>query len=157
MKDTVTIRDTVSIKEELLRSGYIVYTNKGVSMMPLLRQDKDLMIIEKKKEGSLKKYDAVLFLRDNGQYVLHRILKVREKDYWIVGDHCVSGEYVREEQIIGVLTGVIRDGKRISVTDRKYRFYVWLWCDFYPVRFFLLRMKSLAYRAVRKLKRRKRW
>lgn len=144
---------TTTFKETLFENGYLVYTNKGVSMMPLLRQDKDLMIIEKKKEGQLKNHDAVLFLRGNGQYVLHRILKVREKDYWIVGDNCVSGEYVKEEQIIGVLTAVVRDGKKITVDDRKYRLYVWLWCNFYPVRFFLLRCKGLLYRVLRKVKR----
>ena len=133
---------TTSFKDELNRSGRLVYTNKGVSMMPLLRQDRDLMIIEKKQEGQLKLYDAVLFIRDNGQYVMHRILKVRDNDYWIVGDHCVSGEYIREDQIIGVLTGVVRDGKTINNTDPLYRFYVWLWCRFYPQRFFILRCKG---------------
>lgn len=144
---------TTTFKEELERSGRLVYTNKGVSMMPLLRQDKDLMIIEKKVEGQLKQYDAVLFIRDNGQYVVHRILKVREKDYWIVGDNCFTGEYIREDQIIGVLTGVVRNGKTITNTDRLYRLYVWLWCRFYRVRFFLLRSKHLVRRVGSKVKR----
>lgn len=144
---------TTTFKEELNRTGRLVYTNKGVSMMPLLRQDRDLMIIEKKVEGQLKQYDAVLFIRDNGQYVVHRILKVRPKDYWIVGDNCVSGEYIREDQIIGVLTGVVRDGKTITKTDPMYRLYVWLWCRFYPARFFLLRCKSFVRRIGSKVKR----
>ncbi len=142
-----------TFKNELLNKGYLVFTNKGVSMMPLLRQDRDLMIIKRKEEGQLKNHDAVLFLRGNGQYVMHRILKVRENDYWIVGDNCVSGEYIKEDQIIGILTGVVRDGKTISVDDRLYRFYVWLWCDFYPIRFFLLRCKSLLFRVLSKIKR----
>lgn len=143
-----------TIKDELMEKGYLVYTNKGISMLPLLRHDRDLMIIEKKKEGQLKKYDAVLFIRGNGQYVLHRILKVREHDYWIVGDNCTSGEYIKEEQIIGVLTGVIRDGKKISVDDRGYRFYVWLWCYFYPIRFFIIRCGWFALGRLNGIKRR---
>lgn len=142
-----------SIKTELEESNVLIYTNKGVSMMPLLRQNRDLMIIEKKIPGQLKKYDAVLFMRANGQYVLHRILKVREKDYWIVGDNCVSGEYVTEDQILGVLTGVIRDGKQINVTDLGYRLYVHLWCDCYPVRFFILRCKNKVFGVLRRIKR----
>ena len=61
------------------RDGRLIYTNVGDSMMPLIRQDRDLLIIEK-PDGRLKKYDVPLYKRDNGQYVLHRILKFREDD-----------------------------------------------------------------------------
>lgn len=142
-----------SIAEVLRDKGYIVYTNKGVSMMPLLRQDRDLMVIERKVPGQLKNHDAVLFVRTNGQYVLHRILKVRPDDYWIVGDNCIGGEFVKEEQIIGVLTGVVRDGKKISVTDPLYKLYVHVWCDVYPVRFMVLRARRFAGRVYHKLRR----
>jgi signal peptidase I len=64
------------------RDGKLVYTNVGDSMRPLIRQGKDLIIIEK-QQGRLKKYDVPLYKRDSGQYVLHRILKVRENDYVI--------------------------------------------------------------------------
>lgn len=145
--------------QELERTGHLVYTNKGVSMMPLLRQDRDLMILKKPEPGSLKKLDAVLFVRPNGQYVLHRILEVLDGVYWIVGDNCVSGEYVKEEQIIGILTGVIRDGKTISVDDPGYQRYVHLWCDHYRIRFAALRLRnrvrSLGGRTLRALGLRK--
>ena len=52
-----------SFEEELERSGSIVFTNKGVSMMPLLRQNRDLMVIEKKGPARCKKYDVILFKR----------------------------------------------------------------------------------------------
>ena len=122
-----------SFEEELERSGVLVFTNKGVSMMPLLRQDRDLMVIEKKGPERCKKYDVVLFKRDE-KYVLHRILQVREQDYYIVGDNRRTGEYVRDEQILGVLTQVVRDGKTIGMDDPDYLRYVHLWCDFYPIR-----------------------
>ena len=38
------------------RDGRLVYTNVGDSMRPLIRQDKDLIIIEK-PHGRLKKYE----------------------------------------------------------------------------------------------------
>lgn len=139
-----------TFEEEINRTGRLVYTNLGHSMMPLLRQHKDLMIIEK-PVGRLKKYDAPLYKRENGQYVLHRILKVREHDYVICGDHCWVKEYgITDRQIIGVLTAVVRDGKTIPVTDRRYLAYVHLWCDFFYVRAFLLRAKSRLLRLKRK-------
>ena len=45
---------TISLKEELLRSGNVIFTNKGVSMKPLLRQGKDLMIIEAGKGKEMR-------------------------------------------------------------------------------------------------------
>ena len=122
-----------SFEEELERSGTLVFTNKGVSMMPLLRQDRDLMVIEKKGPGRCRKYDVILFKRGE-KYVLHRILKVRERDYFVAGDNCRKGESVRDEQILGVLTQVVRDGKTITPEDADYQRYVHLWCDFYPLR-----------------------
>lgn len=142
-----------TFEEQLEQTGHLVFTNKGTSMLPLLRQDRDLMVLEKKGAERCRKFDAVLFKRDNGQYVLHRILKVRPADYWIVGDNCFTGENIREDQILGVLTAVVRDGTNIPVTDRRYRAYVHLWCDCYPVRFFLLRCRHLAGALLRKIKR----
>lgn len=125
------------------RDGKLIYTNVGDSMMPLIRQDRDLLIIEKPC-GRLKKYDVPLYKRDNGQYVLHRILKVREGDYVICGDNRYVKEYgITDRQIIGVLKAVVRDGKEVSVTNRKYRVYVHLWCDLFPIRAFILRAKRL--------------
>ena len=144
-----------SFEEELERTGVLVFTNKGRSMMPLLREDRDLMVIEKKGPERCRKYDAVLFKRGD-KYVLHRILQVREQGYYIAGDNCRKGENVREEQILGVLKQVVRDGKTIDVEDPAYQRYVHLWCDCYPLRagLFFLRdgVKSVGRRVRKKLK-----
>ena len=124
------------------RDGRLVYTNVGDSMRPLIRQDRDILIIEK-YEGRLKKYDVPLYKRDSGQYVLHRVLKVRENDYVICGDNRYSREYgITDRHIIGVLTAVVRDGKEIPITDWRYRIYVHLWCDLFPLRAFILKAKQ---------------
>ena len=130
--------NTVSFEEELEEKGTILHTNKGVSMMPLLRQNKDVMIISR-VEGRLKKYDAPLYKRPNGDYVVHRVLRVDKDSYVICGDNCFRREYgIKEEQIKGVLTGIIRNGKTISVNDKRYKLYVHLWCDLFYIRAFLL-------------------
>lgn len=141
----------MTFEEELKLHGQLVFPNKGTSMMPLLRQNRDLMVIDRRGNQPLKKYDTVLFKRDNGQYVLHRILKIRENDYLICGDNCCQLEPVRDSQILGILTAVVRDEKTISVTDPGYRFYVHLWCDFYPIRALLIRMRSLCGWVIRKI------
>lgn len=140
-----------SFEEEIQKHGKLIYTNIGDSMMPLLRENHDLVIIEK-ASGRLKKYEVPLYKRDSGQYVLHRILKVRKDDYVICGDNRYSREYgITDRHIIGVLTGVVRDGVTYSTSDRKYRLYVHIWCDFFYVRAGILWMKALPKRIWRKL------
>ncbi len=73
--------------------GVLIYENVGDSMMPLIKQGRDKMVIVRKPEGRLKKYDVPLYKRDNGQYVLHRIVGVRDNDYVILGDNRWALEY----------------------------------------------------------------
>ena len=140
--------------EEILdETGYLVYTNVGISMMPLLRQRRDVIEIRKKEPGRCKKYDVVLYKRGS-KYILHRIVKVRPKDYVIVGVHCVRREYgITDDMILGVMTRVIRDGKSIYPTDWRYKLYYHLWVDFYPIRAFILILKAMARGTARRLKR----
>ena len=58
-----------SFEEILKDEGRLVYSNVGMSMQPLIRQGRDLLIIER-TAGRLKKYDVPLYKRDNGQYVM---------------------------------------------------------------------------------------
>ena len=142
--------------EELLeKDGFIVYTNVGFSMMPLLRQRHDVIEIQKKGPDRCKKYDAVLY-KVGKKYILHRIIQVRSRDYVIVGDHCYRKEYgITDDMILGVMTRVIRNGKSINVnTNCLYRCYVHLWCDFYPIRAAILRTKAWVRGILSALKRR---
>lgn len=137
----------MTFEQVIARDGRLIYTNRGDSMMPLIKQGRDLLVISKKPKRRLKKYDVPLYKRDSGKYVLHRILQVRKHDYVICGDNRWTKEYgITDRHIIGVLTAVIRNGEEIKVTDLKYRIYVHLWCDLFPVRAFVLR-------AVNKIKR----
>lgn len=130
-------------EQELDRHGKLIYTNVGTSMLPLLRQRRDLLIIEKKTADRCRKYDAILYKRPSGQYVLHRILKVRPEDYVLCGDNQWRREYgVTDDQILGTLTAVVRDGKELKSTDFNYRLYVHLWCDFYYIRAGILCLKD---------------
>lgn len=133
--------------EQILdETGTLCYRTVGGSMRPLLREGRDAVVISRRPADQIKKYDAVLFTRNGRQgekeYILHRILKVNpDGTYWVVGDNCTSGDTVRAEDILGVLTEVIRDGK--PVTDRTflYRVYKLFWCRMYPLRIFALRCR----------------
>lgn len=105
--------------ERLLREqGSLVHTIKGVSMMPLLDQNKDavhLVTIERE----LQKNDIVLFKRSNGALVLHRIIKLQENGYVIRGDNCIGSELVRRENIIAIADAIYKSGKYIPCDDKR--------------------------------------
>ena len=135
-----------SFEEMLDSKGYIIYTAVGYSMLPLLRQKRDIIEIRKKEPGRNKKYDVVLYKRKR-KYILHRILKVLPDGYLIAGDHCTFIEKdIKDEHILGVMTRVIRDGKSITPDNLWYRIYVHIWCDFYPIRMFIIRGKHFLWR-----------
>lgn len=131
--------------------GYLVYTNVGTSMMPLLRQRRDVIEIRKKEPGRCKKYDVVLYKRSD-KYILHRILRVLPSGYLIAGDHNTFVERdIKDADILGVMTRVVRDGKDITMDNPFYMFYVHLWCDCYPLRMFILRGKAIVGHCLQKL------
>ena len=134
------MRDT-SLERELKAGRTCVSTTVGTSMYPMLRNRRDTVIIEPVNR-KLKRYELPLYKRANGQYVLHRILQAKEEGYVIRGDNCWTKEYpVRQEQILGVVTGFYRDNTYISVKNPLYRLYVHLWCDFFWVHRTAIRLK----------------
>ncbi len=138
-----------TFEDEIKRTGRIIYTNVGDSMMPLIKQGRDVLVISA-VNGRLKRYDIPLYKRDSGQYVLHRILKVRKNDYVICGDNRCNKEYgITDRHIIGVLSDIIRDGREIPVTDIKCRIYAHLWCDLFPVRVLIIRIRQIFKRRLK--------
>ncbi len=127
--------------EELLREkGYLIYTCSGFSMLPLLRQRRDIIEVRPKPSARCRKHDVVLYKRGE-KYILHRVLKVLPEGYLIAGDHNTFVERdVTDEMILGVMVRVIRDGKSISPTDWRYRLYVLLWCAPWRLRMLLLKV-----------------
>ena len=126
--------------EKLLQEdGRLVYRTRGVSMEPMLRQNRDLVVIEV-PSSRLKKYDVALYRRGTS-YVLHRVIGVKSDHYLIRGDSAV----------LGVLTAFQRKGKKYSVTDRGYRCYVRFWDAIYPLRALRARCRGLAVEIARKL------
>ncbi len=133
----------------LARDGILVYKTRGRSMEPMLRQNRDLVVI-RVPSSRLKKYDAALYKR-NGRYVLHRVVGVRDGYYLIRGDNTYGLEKVPDEAVIGVLTGFQRKGKEISADDRFYRCYVRCWDAIYPLRLLYFRSRRMAVGIARKL------
>lgn len=140
---------SAAFEDLLFKDGRLVYRTRGVSMEPMLRQNRDLVII-RVPSSRLKKFDVALYKRGK-EYVLHRVIEVKDDHYLIRGDNTYAMETVPDTAVIGVLTGFQRKGKQHDVTERGYRFYVRFWNAIYPLRLLYVRSRRLAARTARKL------
>ena len=132
--------ETLNFEKYLDENGILIYSNVGISMLPLLRQGKDLFILEKKKSERFKIGDVVLYRRNN-KYVLHRIIDVRENDYVILGDNCTEKEYgIKNVDILAIMTGFIRNGKKYSINDFIYKIYLLIWLKTTSTRIFMKKL-----------------
>lgn len=137
-----------TFEDILARDGRLVYKTRGVSMEPMLRQNRDLVEIEA-PAGRLKRFDVALYRRRE-QYVLHRVIHVKDGYYLIRGDNTYALEHVPDEDVIGVLKGFVRKGKRFGVDARGYRSYVCVWNALYPLRALWVRFVRLLKAIARK-------
>ena len=99
---------------------------RGISMLPMLRQGKDTVNLSP-LPFRLKKYDLPVYQRLSGQYVMHRVVEVKETHYVCLGDNTTDFEEIKPEQMIAVVSSFTRDGKRISTDAMPYQIYCRLW------------------------------
>ncbi len=144
--------------EESIKSGKKVkLTVTGDSMYPLFKSRIDTVVLavfeKENKPADYKKYDIVFYKRDNGRYILHRILKEKNGAFVIAGDNETVKEYpVRKDQIIAKVTGFIRKNKFHSSDELFYRIYAFLWVNLFSLRPLILRLSFKIYKIIRKLK-----
>ncbi|MDD6728822.1 MAG: S24/S26 family peptidase [Eubacteriales bacterium] len=124
-----------SIKEILDTFGQYTGLTMGTSMKPLIHQQKDNIIIVKNK-GRLKKYDVPVYVTPQGKYIMHRVVKVCDDHYVIVGDNLLRKEYVTDDMICGVLVGFYKNGKHYvdCQNSKLYKLYSRIWVALLPVR-----------------------
>lgn len=133
------------MEQELASGKPTMLITHGSSMEPLL-YDTSTTVVAVRCEGDLLPGDLPLYKRPNGQYVLHRIIRVEDDAYYIRGDNQTGLERVPKTWVLGVVTAISRKGKEYSVTDTSYRFYVHFWNAIYPLRWFIYKCRALIRR-----------
>lgn len=148
-KTNETGNNTFKFENHLNEKGYLIFTAHGISMMPLIRQHKDIVEIHPLTIYP-KKYEVYLYKRGT-KYVLHRCISVNPLIF--AGDHNTFKEYdVTEGMLLGVMTRVIRDGKSIYPDYTLYKIYYHLWVDFFPVRVIILKVNARFRSGLRMIK-----
>ena len=110
------------MRETLDRRNTFTFPVKGTSMQPLLHTNDSVTL---KSFESYKKGDIVFFIRENGQFVLHRIRKAKNDSFLIVGDHQTQVEEVPQKYVIAKVIAFKKYGKEKinNLNGFRYRFY----------------------------------
>ncbi len=123
--NNVKLEEIFPLMEEKLKlGGKVTFKPHGVSMLPLIRQGRDSVVIEK-FDGNAKVGDVIFFRRPNGQFVLHRIIGKDKDGYVLCGDNQWQKERgVQTEWVIGIMTGILRDGVPFELDCESYKKYI---------------------------------
>ena len=113
------------IAEKLDAGGSVTFNPRGTSMLPMLRDGDDTVVLSNPK-GRLHLFDLPLYRRKDGSYVLHRVVNFGGAgSYTMCGDNQFEVEKgITDEDIVGVVTAFYRKGKPYKVNSLKYRAYL---------------------------------
>ena len=145
------LSDAIDVIEEILAGGGEFQINpKGTSMLPLIVQTRDSVVIKRNFDIPAKKHDIAFYRRKNGQFVLHRVMKLCEDGtYTMCGDNQLLFEKgIESSQIMGYVCVINRKGKKVKLDGISYKSYVFFWCMM-PIRrigMFLRRLKGKVAR-----------
>ena len=134
-----------NIERSIKELGYAVAPIAGTSMMPLLKEGRDRVELEPCSQERLKKGDVVLYKKNDGTLVLHRIIKTENGEFFtVLGDHQFNNdEWVNKNQIIAVACGFFIKGRYVNEKTWWYRLYKKIWLCNLNVRRMILAVLSL--------------
>ena len=123
------LADAIDVIDEILSGGgeFRMYP-KGTSMLPLIVQGRDSVVLKRNNDIPARKHDIAFYRRTSGQFVLHRVMAI-EKDgtYTMCGDNQFDLEKgITSQQIIGYVSCLYKGEKKRSALS--YKLYVFFWC-----------------------------
>lgn len=121
---------------ELLKQNKVIQINpQGKSMLPLLVEGRDAVILRSVEQKDIRRGQVLLYRGQYGVLTLHRVWKVGNDGVFFVGDSQVEVEGpVRFDYIYGTMCGYVRKGKEHSTNEVMYRLIYGIWLFLRPVR-----------------------
>ena len=108
---------------------------KGNSMLPMIRDGKDEIVLEKPNEQSFQKGRLLLAKLNDERFVLHRVIKINDTQLILQGDGNLSFvEACTPNDVIAEGTVVIRNGNAIKIDSLVWNMYRYLWPRNYLMR-----------------------
>ncbi len=116
----------------------------GSSMTPFLAGGRDTVYLSR-VPGHLKRGDMILYRRDNGAYVLHRIWRAGQT-HTLVGDAQTQLEPgIRDDQVLALVTAVRRKGRLLRPGSFWWDFFEKVWIRMVPLRPGICRIYRLLF------------
>ena len=142
------------IRLQLATGGKANLVVTGSSMLPMLREHRDSVILVPAEE-KLRVGDIALYEPREGKYILHRVMKLTPEGYLFCGDNQAIYEPVADDKIIARVDGFIRKGKQRSMSFWGYRIYRLIWVRLFFLRKYYIRLRRRLGRWRRARNRRK--
>ena len=106
----------------------------GGSMTPFLVHGRDTVYLSKITKP-LKKGDMVLYQRNSGSYVLHRVFRADDDLFTMIGDAQTLLEHgIHKSQIRAIVTAVRRKDKLLQEGSFWWVFFEKIWIRMVPLR-----------------------
>ncbi len=151
-RKSMPMSELTPLISELVNQGTdVTITVTGNSMQPMVTHLRDTVLLTKCDPNTLKAGDIPLYRREDGKYILHRIMKVHSDTFDIAGDHQTELEKgVYKAQVLCVVKGFTRKGKFHSCKGIGYKLYAFIWRIVFPFRGLIMKMHGKLHRIFRK-------
>ena len=120
------------LKDESVEALPLVIS--GNSMSPFLVHGRDTIYLSRLTRP-VKRGDVLLYQRDSGAYILHRVYKIEGDSFTMVGDAQTELEPgIRPEQVIAIMSSAERKGKKQAPGSFWWEFFEKIWIRMVPLR-----------------------
>lgn len=128
-----------AIRSELAAGGHFTLTVTGSSMEPFLHNGSSHVLLKRPEE--LRRWQVVFYRRDNGRYILHRIVRIRGDEVTVCGDAQQQPERIHRDQILAAAVWICeKDNDWVEWGSFRHQFRSALWHFLRPLRPYLLRL-----------------
>lgn len=143
-----------AINELLKNNQKVRISITGNSMMPFLRENRDSVELSSAVIEDLRFGQIALIRRNDGVYILHRVILKAKGSFYLAGDaQCWVEGPLLPEQLVAVVTNVWRKDKQISASNILWRSLSFIWWIRLPVRFIFTKPYKFLCRVFKVIQR----
>ena len=133
------------VTEQLDRGHVVRIRARGNSMLPFIRDGRDVLVLEHPGERVFVRGQVLLARLGDGRYVIHRVVKVKGDQLRLRGDGNLKiYETCSRTEVLARVTEVVRGERMLS--SLHWNAYRFLW----PAHPFLRRVGLAIYRRINK-------
>lgn len=130
------------IEDAIKAGGCVPLVVTGNSMRPFLKDGKNTVWLKACAESDFKRGKILLFKREDGKIVLHRVRKVLPDGELVMnGDAQYWCENIKKEQAVAVVAHIEKNGKKKSCNSLIYKTVIEVWQLLKPFRPYIFRIQ----------------